>query len=302
MAFGRPHMIYPHDFDVPPMVTSDLNIADIKGLKFMQTNFLSEIIGDISDLSRRSRSVQPIDVLSLQTALSNWLRNLPEELRLYDFMGQRNPYNQHANELHCLYFVGIILTQALTKSYNKQWRVSLPSVVASSGVARLYEEIYYREDASYLLPIHGFLSMVAAVPLLFYQPQSKTREDCRQEELGIICSIVKQLRRKFGGADTVLKNIESLKTERDARDARNIYDANTCAPEDAYAGDLQKIIDLFPFPPDLCPAMEMLNTNKSVHDTYLFEDSLQLGADLPEWLFGDNQLFFDVGANDGHGP
>ncbi|KAH8879255.1 hypothetical protein GQ53DRAFT_849749 [Thozetella sp. PMI_491] len=291
-CFGRPLMIQTDDFDVSPPTVLDFPEADTRAHVFVQCVHICAIIGDISELRRRGRLVCPEDVATLETSLRDWLCALPPELCLYHTDGSRRPYQRELVEIHLMYFVAVILLQAATQNYNRHWRASLASIVASSCVARLYEELYCREDVSFLLHIHSFYCMVAVVPQLFYQPQSAQKESCRQEELGILRSVVEQLLTRFGGAGTVLRNMDALAKDLEARGHHSSTANDLYFDEETLAEDRAKITELFPFPVDLCPNMDLLSATLTTRGEPPAEALLgSLVQDLPEWIFDENQPF-----------
>lgn len=73
--------------------------------------------------------------------------------------------------------------------------------------ASLYDEIYYREHAHFLLHIHAFFIIVAAVSQIYCCPQIPEKVELRKQELDGLYTILRQMRNKYGGADIVLNKI-----------------------------------------------------------------------------------------------
>lgn len=296
-CFGRPQLIRMGDFDVSLPSPRDFPVYDVSAKVFTQAAKLSIIMGRIAEYSMQASQISQQESSALITSLCNWLRDLPADVRLYDSTYSKNPYNRPVVELHIIYFVSIVLLQALHKEHDKQWRTSLPSIVASSCIARLNEELSYREDEAFLMPIHAFYCMVAAVPLLYYQPQSAEREAIRQEELGIICSVVERMCARYGGSNTVSRNIARLKTEREkSMQGTSAGVMNSSSWTAAHFRE--RIDDLFNFPADLCPAMELLRSDTNSQADYSLENILLFDNGFPEWLFSSEPFVdpFGIGS------
>lgn len=297
-CFGRPATIRLSDFDTPLPVLNDFPVHDTKSRVFIHTARLCIIIGSIADHSTQKEVLSAEEMTTLVQSLCSWVRDLPDDLRLFDVSGSRNPYQEPIVELHIAYFATIILLQALQVHGGKISLASTLSIVASSCIVRLYDEIYCREHVRFLLPIHNFYCMVAAVPQIYYRPQSNEETHLRQDELDMICSVVKQLQTRFGGATTVARNISRLRSELERFKCRNSLQGGisrqtessvwTVCTMDEYA------LELFPFPASLCPNMGLLTerTNIANQET----DSVpqptidkQLG-----WFFDETQPFLDI--------
>ncbi|CAG9983589.1 unnamed protein product [Clonostachys byssicola] len=252
------------DFDVAPPSLSDFSEPSLQAKAFIEHVKLCKIIGRVSQLLNSGASLNSDESSALKASLCQWIRRLPPELSLYDAVGLRQPYKKEVTGLHLVYFTAIVLLQAATRGYNSQWKASPISLLASSCVARLYEETQLREDS------------------------------CRLEELGILRSTVEQLSTRFGGAGTVLRNMEALETELQQRRSDSSIDDMMQAEENILAGDGEQMEELFPFPPELCPNMDLLNTAGATR----MEESLNITnsfvQDLPEWIFGDASSFSGI--------
>ncbi|CAG9950331.1 unnamed protein product [Clonostachys rosea f. rosea IK726] len=279
------------DFDVAPPALSDFSEPSLQAKAFIEHVKLCKIIGRVSQLLNSGASLNSDESSALKVSLCQWIRRLPRELSLYDATGLRQPYKKEVTGLHLVYFTAIILLQAATRGYNSQWRASPISLLASSCIARLYEETQLREDVCFLIHIHSFYCMVGAIPLLYWRTRSHSKENCRLEELGILRSTVEQLSTRFGGAGTVLRNMEALEAELQQRRSDSSIDDMMQVEENIIAGDGEQIEELFPFPLELCPNMDLLDPAGAVR----MEESLNIThsfvQDLPEWIFEDASSF-----------
>lgn len=234
---------------------------------------------------------------ALTESLSSWIRDLPADLRLFDTSGLRRPYQFSVVELHIVYFSTLILLQALQIHGERKWPTAVLSTVASSCIARLYEEIYYREHVCFLLPIDSFYCMVSVVPQLYYRPQCKVKKDLRQEELDIICSIVNKLQTRFGGASTVARNISRLQSELERLNNRSSLQA--VSRQTGNAAGTTNVMDehafeLFPFPASLCPNMDLLSDRRNISDQFAVDIVHPSIDDQFEWSFDETQPFLDI--------
>ncbi|CAH0046007.1 unnamed protein product [Clonostachys solani] len=282
------------DFDVAPPALADFAELGLPAKAFIENVKLCKIIGRVSQLLNSGASLNSDESSTLKASLCQWIRRLPPELSLYDATSLRRPYKKEVTDLHLVYFAAIILLQAATRGYNSQWRASPVSLLASSCIARLYEETQLREDLCFLIHIHSFYCMVAAIPLLYWRTRSHSKETCRLEELGILRSTIEQLSAKFGGAGTVLRNIEALESELQQRRSGSSINDMMQVEENIIAGDGEQMEELFPFPLELCPNMDLLDTAGAAR----MEESLDIPnsfvQDLPEWIFGEDSSFSGI--------
>lgn len=147
-------------------------------------------------------------------SLVGWIAQLPPDLHLYDIAGSRMPFCFPATELHIEYFGTVILSQARSCRSTKQWPCSLASLLAATCIASLYEEILYREQVAILTTMHPFWCLTAAIPLLYYKPDTESLETQRKESLAVLTSVVEQLRPRLGLANSVAHRITLLQNQR----------------------------------------------------------------------------------------
>ncbi|RDL40512.1 uncharacterized protein BP5553_00491 [Venustampulla echinocandica] len=301
-CFGRPATIKSADFDVPPPTLSDFLASNIASKYFIHSVKLSVILDRIAEHSVLRTVLETTDMDDLAKSLCSWIGDLPEDIRLFDSSNQRMPYSHAISELHIMYLSTVILLQDLQVQGERRSPTSVLSIVASSCITRLYEEIYYREDVRFMLPIHSFYCMVAAVPQIYYTPQDAAKDATRQEELDIINSVVEQLQTRFGGASTVARNISRLKDESermkqqgnpqsDIRHSSNAIWSNSVIENHA--------LELFPFASSLsCDIPDLLLSRE--HDMQMAIDMpLPVDDNLLAWSFDESLPFFNIfGLND----
>lgn len=235
----------------------------------------------------------------LTQSLCAWLRELPEDLRLFDSLGIRNPYRLHVLELHIMYFSALVLLQASEAYSGKEWSTTGLSIIASSCIARLYEQIYYHGHVNFLLPIDAFYCMVSAVPQIYNRPTNGPETDIRHEEFDIIRSVIKQLQTRFGGATTVSRNISKLTREvewsKDSSVPPGSVSVQATGVPSAWKPSImnQYALELFPFPLSLCPNMALLS-RLNMSELPPAETSQLVMDDLAEWTFDEPQYLLDI--------
>lgn len=297
-CWGRPASLQSKDIDVRLPSLDDFQTQDIQARIFINSTNLYIIIGQIAELRSQNRPILLEDLSNISIMLRDWLHSLPGDLRLYDSTGIRRPYYRPVCEVHIIYFTAIILIQSMQKQTDKYHRTSLPSVVASSCMVSLYEEIYYRQHAPFLLHIHGFFIMVAAVSQIYYRPRTPERIELLKQELDSLCSILERMRNKYGGAGMVLTKILWLRSEVDKarqRELANPQQANLQDESSRFLSpDHENLRELFSFPVSLCTNMDLLevsmNDNLETVSTNLFPWE----EDMASWTFQEDISFANM--------
>lgn len=181
-------------------------------------------------------------------------------MHIFDANGLRT-YRQDVFELHLTYFATIISYFYLFDDHDITSAPNIVSLVASSCMARLYQEIDCRDDLNYLLGAHNWLLMVAAIPQLLYNAAecSPESDNYCSEELDILVSSLEQLQVRLPGATVVLNAINRLRTSRNSGRVQNtttIFEPR----ENVFSSeghDMLSFRDLFPFPNSLSPRLSL---------------------------------------------
>ncbi|KAL4798068.1 hypothetical protein BDV19DRAFT_386726 [Aspergillus venezuelensis] len=277
-CWGRPSaFLHLPGFDIPPLTEQDfLPARDRSPMVFLQALKLSEILDTITKANLDQSLITPDIAKKSVDDLCAWVHNLPNELRLFSPDNARCAFWRPLAELHIWYFVTIILLQLLD-SARFPWKIASSSFAAASCIARLYEEIECREETPRLLQIHGFFCMVASVPLICYphellQDVNVNMNAVREEEINIICGVLGQMRRRYGGSDLVLRKIRRLRAEMRTdnnecgctihvgRQSSNDNDLRSTSMP-ATSSIQRRIDELFPFPHELSSALILLRGN-----------------------------------------
>lgn len=238
----------------------------------------------MSELQAERRQVHPDEVNSIQAALCDWIGHLPEELQLYNVAGVRNAYYRPAWELAIQYFVAIILSEFLRyREKPKSRQALIPSLLAASCAASLYDEIYCRDESLFLLHIHGFFCLASSLPLIHYVPRSLPNEAHCKRDLGIIRSVLTAISSRYGDGRMSLRMIDDLEksVERSAHQHGGLETVEDFQPR----FDASR---LFPFPPSMCDNMDLLKSAAIPEDQFIVNN---LGP-MPNWPADDASFDF----------
>lgn len=209
----------------------------------------------IAELYMERQHIQKAELSSIDAALCEWVNNLPENVELYNAAGQRKAYYRPASEMFIQYFVAIVMSQMLRyKERDRPWRVSVPSRVAASCAAFLYDEILCREETVFLLSNHGFFCLAIFLPLICHHPQSVAERAVRERDIATIYSILNRMRDRYGDAGMVLEKMTNLRDAVEKGSRQNGGGPDFILQE----SDVQAK-DLFPFPLDMCSEINLLS-------------------------------------------
>jgi hypothetical protein len=264
----------------------DFEVQNTQSVVFIEITKLCTIMASISELYMERRLIQQAELSKIDVALIDWVRNVPDDLRLYTSDGHRKAYYRPASEMFIQYFVAIVMSQMLR--YNEKdrpWRVSLPSRIAASCATVLYDEIVCRDEAIFLLPSHGFFCMAISLPLICDFPQAEIKREKRTEEIAIIRHILEKMRGRYGDADMVLGKMKRLQNtiEKSVRFNQELDD-------DTYSGNQRSSAhskELFPFPPSMFNDIDFIGD--PIDDTH-DQDFGMNAVDVP--LLPDGQSIF----------
>lgn len=263
-------------------------------------------MGSVAEINNRQQSISEDEARNLVGILCDWQRELPDELRLYETNGSRRAFNRPLLDMHITYFVSVILLQLLEKDGGK-WRICGPSFVAASCIARIYEDIHYRQESARLVQIHGFFCMVAAVAILCYPPGSVERDKVREEELDILRGILQEMSIRYGGAELVLRKINRLQQDmrRSNRGSRHSSNPLRDILPTAHVAEVtramqSRVRELLPYPVTSCNHMDILDIvpNYTTTESTAAENLEYVSEDLDLFFFGSDLNLTDLMAMD----
>lgn len=286
-CWGRPSMLKPDDFDTHPLTLDDF-LTQTDGhssLLFLQGCKIIDITGSIAELHLQKRNLLSEETDMIFARLCDWQNSLPAEVQLFNPDGSRRPFSQITADIHIQYFGAIIMADMLSQRHITHWQPSALSVVASSCIISLYEEILSREQAVYLLHYHGFYCMAAALPLLFL-PQRLVDKYSISCDIEILTSVLNCMSAKYGGAAFVLRKINRLRKYSESIEQPISEGANLITNHhlDSF---LEK---LFPFPTTFCKRMDISDLNEPLSSE--FPQTTPLGSNLTMF----DMLGMDMGS------
>jgi hypothetical protein len=174
---------------------------------------ISSILADLTEASVRG-TLGRSRTLSIETRLSDWIKDLPSDLRLYNQQtGKLALYQFKARQLHVPYFTALMIL------YRPVVAGGIPStaaVLASSFVVGIYDEFLARGEVAMLAStfiFHLLASAVAQLTCYRYPALWETAEP----ELDIIAHALIELTKRFPtglGAQRVIKHVtQAIKKE-----------------------------------------------------------------------------------------
>jgi hypothetical protein len=257
------------DLDIPVLTKGDYDNATLGAQVFVADGSLCQIMGRIAALASKG-SLSSQQRRQCYDSLKLWIRDLPPELQLVRPNATKMPYHFSSFELYIEYLSISIILQILSPGSRKRSVCSMTSIIAATTMADLYDEILCRDQAPYLISIHGFWCTVAAIPLLQYSPDTPELETRRAACLEVICSVVNNLQDKYGLAFTASQKIAQLKSDRTIPVDDVIIDGqgrsvSGCRRLDAE--ELAHLEALFPSLSQWCPNLEAMAS--SIGMTYL---------------------------------
>ncbi|KAH8650557.1 fungal-specific transcription factor domain-containing protein [Tricladium varicosporioides] len=267
-CYGRPAMIRQQDFDVCLPTLEDNNIATTAAQFSIQLPRLLLNLSNIQSLNIKTPHATADRLESISSSLQLWIDELPDDLKLFAQNATRRPYDRPTSELFIFYFICIILLYLIPGPHRQSLRLCSASVVASSCITRLYEEILYHEDVNFLLPIHGWMILVAAVPQIYSVTKFPNQKETCEEELGILISVLSELHNKYPSAGPVLKKIATFRQKGITFSGLDNTTTNECigstAQNLAHSDEFFNNIDaLFPFPDCFSPKLKLLRPDTS---------------------------------------
>jgi hypothetical protein len=279
---GRPAM-FPLETSVPLPAPSDFKDPDLGSHVFCQLTNLCTKLRKVQDLARLDNASPEQVYLSLD-GLRLLREELPIEMQLFH-IETRQPYSRPVLELHIFYLVTVILACFLGRRHNPSL-FKYASMVASSCISRLYEEILYHEDVKYLLPIHSWANLVAGIPRAFTDNDALNPD--RDQELRISKHVLKIMSEKHTSAGLALSKIDGFNNMR--------ADAFPSQTESTWGavqvpGQMQ-LAQLFPFPSSFCPMLGLLRSAET-SENETPDTLLTLPIDSNDWPIDWSSFLFD---------
>ncbi|KEF57580.1 uncharacterized protein A1O9_05498 [Exophiala aquamarina CBS 119918] len=300
-CFGRPQILRTEEFDLRPLTVTDFALSEGRQAgKFIIYTRLAQIIAKMLDLQQRQDLTTNEEVSSALADFRAWALEMPSDLRIYNEQGGK-VYRREIYEYLASYLTHII---TFFHHFGKHFRpsvVSRISLVASSCMIGLYQDMDCRDHINYLTAINNWYLMTAAIPQLNniarenrgegFQTEPRRNKPSSLQDLDILLDILKQRTVKFPGAKSIVNRLEQLKHDV----LSQCVDSNLAAvPAERHCSELallpQGVItnvhDLFPFPKSLSPRLQLLDAIEAESATNVFFDG------YPDWSL-DNLFSLD---------
>ncbi|KAJ5734089.1 hypothetical protein N7493_002875 [Penicillium malachiteum] len=273
---GRPGMFPLKESHVRLPEITDFDNPTTGARVFCSLTALCKVLRHILELGQAGSTPQD-EIYTLSKQLCLWRECLPPELQLFDPTRKtRLSYSRSVVELHIFYLAIMILICFLNHRENPLL-FKYVSVAASSCISRLYEEILFHEEVTYLLPIHSWANLVASIPRTF--GDINTLNPDRAKESKISRDVLTKMSEKHSSAAMVLNRINSpVDGDPIVFSAQN--EPMTSLPVPIPDDKTQHLFSLFHFPEKFCPTLDLLRSADQAANCQL--DS------QPEWTMDDS--------------
>ncbi|KAJ5937118.1 hypothetical protein N7466_003568 [Penicillium verhagenii] len=126
-------------------------------------------------------------------------------------------------------------------------------------------------------------------------PQSTEKKSLRQEELEIICTVMKSMQPKYGGSEMVLTKIQRLEKEVQASLQRYLQETGASGlPGDGILHNpYQYLQELFPFPSTMCTHMDLIGESAEFAKEAL-DEPLAIDEEWASLLISEGHNFLDL--------
>jgi hypothetical protein len=154
------------------------------------------------------------------------------------------------------------------------------SLVASSCMACLYDQIDDHDEINYLTPVHNWSLMVGCIPQIHRLGDIELfpgEHDLCKTELEIFVTALRCMRLKWPPANNILSTVDRLRTS-------NLHPIIPDSPKITRPRGILE--GLFPFPEDMCPRMQIVNQ-------YSAEKSTQVQGVVAPTLDGSMDWIFE---------
>jgi hypothetical protein len=285
---GRPGMFPLNESLARRPNTTDFESPSLEARAFCQLIPLCVELRDILDFGRGNEGI-PEQASEAMVKLRHWRERLPMELQLFGPDQGRQVYSRAVAELHIFYLVSIVLACFLGRRENSPLLKYL-SVAASSCISRLYEEIFCHEEVQYLLPIHSWTILVAAIPRVFCGMDSLKPH--RADDDRISRQVLEKMSEKHISAGLVKMKIESLGNS-DTTLFHAQYDTMWNGLPAPTSTEKTHINGMLPFPGGFCPSLESIMSIETSENEPLDSLSSVPTDDVQNWPIDWSFFLYD---------
>lgn len=283
-CFGRPEMLRLLDYNVKHLTAEDFETDNAQARIFMAYTHLSVIIAKMLPAQQSKTVLTSEEILAILEELKRWIRDLPPEIRLYESTQTYRAYRRDVYEVHIAYFTSVILFFHVCGQVFRPSTTARMSLVASSCMVRLYQEMDFRDDINYLLAMNNWYLMLASVPQLNFNVGAHANDATCNEELDILASVLRQRIIKFPGCLAIVETVEKFRAQHASHSPETTASGIRRDPERSAEYILIPAVqELFPFPKSMCPRMELLDEG-SGDELEPFEDGPGL-MPFEDWTY-----------------
>ncbi len=218
---GRPCTINPDDCNVHEPSLADFGPApvDPRAHVFIQWIRLCDIIGRVGQhLSRNSEHCIPA---TLAQELIEWVRGLPDQLKLPIGSDRTRSFDRDVHKLHLPYLTTITILHMHARSQHTQQplpEVYTTAISSASCVARIFKDILARGHIRFLGAIATWFVGVALVALLHTQ-QIERLAKSGAEDIRILRTALNELATLWPTATIFVRGFDRLKAFENLNDA-----------------------------------------------------------------------------------
>ncbi|KAF4634560.1 hypothetical protein G7Y89_g3541 [Cudoniella acicularis] len=286
-CYGRPAMIRRQDCGVELPTLNDVATPTLQARASIQLPRLLVNLSSIETLNTQRVPISSNQLNPIILSLRCWIDGLENDLRLYDEGGERLPYNRVTSEIYLFYFVCIILLYLLPGPHRHSPLLCSASIVASSCIAQLYEELLHHEDVTYLLPIHGWVNLVAAVPQIYCIAKFPDLKPICDEELDITTAVLTELYNKYPSAGPVMRKISRFRQSGIAFSGLGTTVGVTGMAKDSRNKDglFSDVGGLFPFPDTISSKIDLLRPRADEGQNMVDPNFMPFNVDEMTWTF-----------------
>ena len=172
-CFGRPQMLRLDDFDLNPPSIADFDESDRGQARFfiLYCDLMTKLAKVLRLQQQRDSTRSPEEALAILMELKTWVQNIPSFLSIFDDQG-RKIYQRELHELLTWYFACIITFFSIHGRFFQPSDASRISLVASSCMIRLYQEIGL-QGRHQLSPVNQQLVHDGSVTTAVEQPEQR---------------------------------------------------------------------------------------------------------------------------------
>ncbi|KFY28806.1 hypothetical protein V491_00275 [Pseudogymnoascus sp. VKM F-3775] len=303
-CFGRPQMLRTQDFDLRPLSLTDFSSCENdQARSFILWTELAKIYARMLSAKDAEFSIASEEVLCVLGDLRIWALSTSADFRICDDQGNKIYRREYYEYLAC-YLTCIITYFHNFGKYFQPSVASRISLVASSCIIGLYQEMDYHDDINYLTAINNWSMMAASLPQLDNIPRENHGINAQGnvsnhgpsslEELDTLLDILRQRGVKFPGSKSIVSKIEHLKLE--ALSQHNDPSPPTSGPARRHLSEshpephltVLRVHELFPFPKTLSSRLELLDAIEA-------EDAIDgFLSNYADWSIGNMFGFDDI--------